>query len=124
MRLFDGSEGGEGPQHWTHWSRHYELYERDLSKTAYAPYVAKLKGLPSPTPIPPPPRPAATPTGGAGEEAQPFSFGRSVLQSMEACAAIPRPSWGQEQRLQEASMEAPSGGSSTAPAALVPIFPI
>eukprot|EP00312_Isochrysidales_sp_CCMP1244_P010681 CAMPEP_0196703964 /NCGR_PEP_ID=MMETSP1090-20130531/56980_1 /TAXON_ID=37098 /ORGANISM="Isochrysis sp, Strain CCMP1244" /LENGTH=121 /DNA_ID=CAMNT_0042043841 /DNA_START=9 /DNA_END=374 /DNA_ORIENTATION=- len=39
MRIYDGSTGGELPQHWCHWTRHYELYARDLSRTAAAPYL-------------------------------------------------------------------------------------
>lgn len=44
MRLYDGGEGGETPQHWTHWGRHYEEYERDLTKVARPPYVSQALG--------------------------------------------------------------------------------
>ena len=32
MCIYDGSSGGESAQHWTHWGRHYEEFERDLTK--------------------------------------------------------------------------------------------
>lgn len=44
MNVFDGSKGGETAQHWTHWGRHYEEFERDLTKTARPPYVTSIKG--------------------------------------------------------------------------------
>ena len=37
--LYDGADGGEAPQHWTHWGRHYEEFERDLSRTEVMPYL-------------------------------------------------------------------------------------
>ena len=41
MCLYDGLEfDGEAPQHWCHWTRHYELFERDLSRQEL-PYYAK-----------------------------------------------------------------------------------
>jgi hypothetical protein len=42
MCVYDGASGGETPQHWTHWGRHYEEFERDLTKTARPPYVTKV----------------------------------------------------------------------------------
>ena len=39
MCIYDGEHGGEAPQHWTHWGRHYEEYERDLSRTEVLPYL-------------------------------------------------------------------------------------
>ena len=48
MRLYDGTAGGETPQHWTHWTAHYQTYERDLERTEPAPYltsyIAKRRG--------------------------------------------------------------------------------
>ena len=43
MCVYDGAKGGETPQHWTHWGRHYEEYERDLSKVARPPYVLQVQ---------------------------------------------------------------------------------
>ena len=40
--LYDSAHGGEAPQHWTHWGRHYDEYERDLTRTARPPYVTNL----------------------------------------------------------------------------------
>ena len=37
----DAAWDGEAPQHWTFWGRHYEEYERDLSKTERPPYVRR-----------------------------------------------------------------------------------
>lgn len=42
MRLYDGTAGGEMPQHWAHWTQHYALYERDLTRTEPAPYLQNL----------------------------------------------------------------------------------
>ena len=39
--VYDSAKGGEQPQIWTHWGRHYEEYERDLSKQEVLPYVKK-----------------------------------------------------------------------------------
>lgn len=44
MNVYDGSKGGEMAQHWTHWGRHYEEYERDLTKVARPPYVTSIRG--------------------------------------------------------------------------------
>ena len=92
LNLYDGSDGGEAPQHWTHWSHHYELYERDLSKTAFPPYILKFRGLMS---------------GGGGLSATPKakpelpkeppkSFGSGLVDLLGG-----KLSWGQEGRLQE-----------------------
>jgi len=43
MCIYDGSNGGETPQHWTHWGRHYEEFERDLSKVERPPYVTRIQ---------------------------------------------------------------------------------
>ena len=42
MCIYDGSSGGESAQHWTHWGRHYEEFERDLTKVARPPYVTAV----------------------------------------------------------------------------------
>ncbi|KAL1504531.1 hypothetical protein AB1Y20_010933 [Prymnesium parvum] len=42
MCVYDGEKGGETAEHWTHWGRHYEEFERDITKTELAPYVKKL----------------------------------------------------------------------------------
>jgi len=39
MCVYDGGGGGEAPQHWTHWGRHYEEFERDLTKVGRPPYI-------------------------------------------------------------------------------------
>jgi predicted phosphodiesterase len=44
MCVYDGARGGETPQHWTHWGRHYEEFERDLSKVARPPYITAIQG--------------------------------------------------------------------------------
>jgi len=84
MCVYDGSDGGEAPQHWTHWSRHYELYERDLTKTAFAPYVLQFKAGSTPAPPKPPASSLLPEPGGA-----------------------PKLSWGQEQRLQQGRQHGP-----------------
>lgn len=43
MKLYDGTAGGEAPQHWTHWTKHYETYARDLSRTQKPPYLLNLR---------------------------------------------------------------------------------
>ena len=52
MRLYDGADGGEAPQHWTHWGRHYELYARDTSKTDLAPWALKVRQMLTPRAAP------------------------------------------------------------------------
>ena len=39
--VYDGADGGEAPQVWTHWGRHYEEYERDLSRMEQLPYLKR-----------------------------------------------------------------------------------
>ena len=39
MKVYDGADGGEAPEHFTTFCAHYAEFERDLSKTELAPYV-------------------------------------------------------------------------------------
>ena len=41
--VYDAAAGGEQPQFWTHWGRHYEEFERDLTKTALPPYLLQAR---------------------------------------------------------------------------------
>ncbi len=41
MKVYDGSDGGEAPEHFTTFCAHYAEFERDLRKTALAPHVLK-----------------------------------------------------------------------------------
>ena len=59
--VYDGADGGEVPQVWTHWGRHYEEFERDLSRQEVLPYLREIRKLTGK----PPPRSARAPTAQA-----------------------------------------------------------
>ena len=41
--VYDAGQGGESDQYWTHWGRHYEEYERDLTRTEVLPYLKDIR---------------------------------------------------------------------------------
>ena len=47
MRVYDGTDGGECPEHFTMFGAHYAEFERDLIKTELAPYVMKPPTTPA-----------------------------------------------------------------------------
>ena len=43
MKVYDGLEGGEAPEHFTTFGAHYAEFERDLSKTECAPHTMQFR---------------------------------------------------------------------------------